>query len=511
MALVNNTTELGFKFIQASTWTSRDPQALTEAELASGDIIFIEATNQIYAGGAYFGVSPEQANLLTSCYNDLNGTQGSQGLKTKVANLEEKVGTGAKLSQALLEIANDLKSKLDGGNYLTGAQGVQGSSITSSLKTSGDQAITNTVDAINRLYELVVAAQSSAGVTGIQGTESITVTGTVNAAGYQTGNITLATDASKIKTTNAGPQGYQNVTIDAALSGHQTILAGHQSAIEGVQSTADNAIAKSSGAQSTLAGDSDVTLTPATLTDADSIITALVTAYNTLVGTGSHNWGENEKKTLGTLRDLINTLRTDVGNLQDSIGNLTDADFNNIVDVIKQIKAELTNPDNANGFQSFLDTVKPVIGGSVASGAQAGKYEVHSGTGGASEYAANLGEIITKLEAEITAAKNAAIASGVTSAQGIQGITITGTGSGNAKTGDITIKADANALTTAALTQTGNHGAQTASGSTIQTALQDINTAAANAHTAADGAQAAANTAEADAQAALGQLKWKVV
>jgi len=508
MALVDGTTQLGFKFITTASWNGRasgeTPAALTAEELASGDIIFIEATNQIFAGGAYFGVTPKQAEDLSTLWSDIE--TADTGLKAKVTNLEEKVGTEAKLSQTLLAIANDLKSKLDGGSY-TG-EGTAGTSISVTKTVEGKQvAVTNVTEAVNELFTRLTAMV--AGVSQVNGkTGNVNLTGADIAVSssnstkidVELGNkVAISTNTTVGAHTGKKATDYTNTkVIGDAIEAAHAAAANAQSEAEGkIAKSADDTTAKTlSGAKG-----SD-------LTTAAAIATAIETAYERILKDSSNqaqtNWQNGELKTLTTLRNLISTLRTDLTTLSTTVGTLSDADFASITDAINKIKAELNDPANGS-LVTFLDTVKTITGGAVASGDNKGKYATKSGAGGANEYAANLGQIITNLEKEITAAKTAGENAGVTKITAGNGITASNNGVGN-----VTVAATSAATLTASLTSITN-GATTTQGSTVQTALNDINAKAAKGITDANAAATAAGNAQTDATNALNQLKWIVV
>ena len=496
----------------------------TEAVTADGtnikesDVVFLPEKHQLWANGVYFGLTDAQKTALETATSDISTLNG------QMSAVQTRVEITTQLSKTLVEIADELKAKVDGGQYSPTA--AAGSTI--AVTDTNNDAITNLTDAVNRVWAVAQAASSSAGVTSIGNDtqdQSITITGT--GQGPYTGAITLKTDTAGTSVESALS------TINEKLKTDETAIATAQTTAEQAASAASqaasNSITKSSGTTGQKTGIQD-----SALTNAAAIVTALESAYTQMLGS-SQNWsgteGEQgaEARTLGQLRDLIAGLRTDLGNLQTSVGTLSDADFASITDAINKIKAELSNPDNQNGITSFLDTVKPIIGGAVASGENAGKYATASGTNGATEYATNLGDIITNLEKEIAAAKTAGMEAGVTSLNTKSGaVTIAnGTGTTVDNSGNnIVINASSAATTTAALTQqqTG-YGATTASGATIQTALQDINNAASNAgksandannaasaaQLTADGAVDAAGAAQSSADAALAQLKWVVV
>lgn len=479
-------------------------------EIKNSDIVFLPDRKQLWSNGYYFGLTPEQAQALTEATANITDITG------RVEAVESRVQISTTISKQLVTIANELKAKIDGGNY-SGAQGVQGAAIT--VKDASDNTIQNLTEAVNRVYTLANEAKAAAGVISVgnaSGDTSIEIAG--SGTGPYTGAITIKTDASKIKTVSnisknsgKGVDIAAGTSVESALGTINIALIGIQGDLADAATTAGNAIAKSSGTQGVQTGFTDTALV-----NAAAIINDLESLFTQLQGSSS-NWvtGDNaEAKTLGTLRDLIAGLRTDLTNLSNSVGTLSDEDFASIVDAIEKIKAELSDPANANGITSFLDTVKPIIGGSVAEGTNKGKYATASGTNGAAEYAANLGEIITNLEKEIAAAKTAGENAGVTSLNTKTGpVTITGTQGvvvDNSAAGTIGLTATSAATLTAALTTVTN-GATAAQGATVQTALNAINEKAATGITNAATAQATANSAEGKADNALTQLKWVVI
>lgn len=539
-----NLTDLELRFL----WKSGDGDVTVDGtNIKSSDIVFLPDRAQLFVNDAYFGLTPAQATALTNATTNITNLQtGVSGLQTGVQALNERVEISTTLSKTLLQIANELKAKQDGGAF-SGEQGAQAGAEIEVQAANGNN-ITNLTEAINRVYAIAQAATQAAGVTSVgnaSGDDSIIITGvnsgTQGAQGPFTGAITIKTDASKIKTVTAqnqdngkGVQITAGTSIDDALGTINTALQGIQgdidtnnqaaiAGIQGAQGDAANALAvgqqalaaaegaqgasilKSTGTQGAQTG-----FTDAALVNAAAIINDLESLFDQLQGSSS-NWvtGDNaEAKTLGTLRDLIAGLRTDLTNLSNSVGTLSDADFASITDAINKIKAELNDPDNQNGLTSFLDTVKPIIGGSIETGEQAGKYTTQSGTNGAAEYASNLGEIITNLEKEIAAAKQAGEGAGVTSLNtktgaltitGIQGVDVDNDVTGADHT--IQLKATSAATLTADLDPVTN-GATVQQGSTVQAALNAINAKGAQGISDAAAAQATANQGVQAAEAA---------
>lgn len=483
----------------------------SNGNISANDIVFLPDKHQIWAGGIYFGLTDDQLTALNNSINQVS---------TDLDAVEERVAITTQLSKTLVDIANELKAKVDGGAY-SPSPGSQGSTIAVTTAGENPQAITNLTDAVNRVWELAQSASQAAGVKSVSnytGDASIEITST---GGDGTGAITIKTDAGKIgivsaisKQGNNGISAQAGTSVESVLNSINNQLIADETALANLgtqaQAIGAQAIKISSGTQGVQTG-----ISPSSFTNADSIVSALESVFNQLQGT-STNWATGasaEAKTLGTLRDLIAGLRTDLNTLSNSVGTLSDTDFASITEAINKIKAELDDPNNGT-LATFLDKVQIITGGSVASGTQAGKYVTKSGTGGADEYAANIGEIITNLEKEIAAAKAAAEASGVTSLNSKTGaLTITGSQGvvvdNNAGT-EIKLKATSDATLTAALTTVEN-GATAASGATVQTALNNINAVAAQGVTDAATAQAKANTADTNANNALNQLKWVVV
>lgn len=529
-------TDLELRFL----WKSGDGDVTVDGtNIKSSDIVFLPDRAQLFVNDAYFGLTPAQATALT------NATTNITNLQTGVQALNERVEISTTLSKTLLQIANELKAKQDGGAF-SGEQGAQAGAEIGVQAANGNN-ITNLTEAINRVYAIAQAATQAAGVTSVgnaSGDDSIIITGvnsgTQGAQGPYTGAITIKTDASKIKTVTAqnqdngkGVQITAGTSIDDALGTINTALKGiqgdidtnNQAAIAGIQgaqgdaanalAVGQQALAAAEGAQgasilkSTGTTGTQTGFTDAALVNAAAIINDLESLFDQLQGSSS-NWvtGDNaEAKTLGTLRDLIAGLRTDLTNLSNSVGTLSDADFASITDAINKIKAELNDPDNGS-LQTFLDTVQIITGGAEETGAQAGKYETKSGTNGASEYASNLGEIITNLEKEIAAAKQAGEGAGVTSLNtktgalsitGIQGVDVDNEVTGADNT--IQLKATSAATLTADLTTVTN-GAAVQQGATVQEALNAINAKGAQGITDAAAAQATANQGVQGAQAA---------
>ena len=492
MAIANN-TGLGFKFITSTTWDRRETQALTQEELSSGDIIFIEKTSQIYAGGIYVGINPDQASNLSTLWTDVEGTGG---LKTKVSNLEERVGTEAKLSQTLLAIANDLKSKLDGGSY-TG-EGDAGTTITVTKKVNGvDTPITNVVEAVNAIYSNInsmVAGFSSvnnkSGAVTLKGSDIEVSDSNSDKIDVALGKkVAISTDATVKTNTGKKASDYTDTKVigDAIEAAHAAAASADSNADTRIAKSPDDTTAKNiSGA------------TGSTLTTAAAIATAIETACDRLIKDSTNqaqtNWAQGELKTLTTLRNLIK-------DVNGRIDTLTSGDLTTIQNAITAIKNELQGTEeDAGGIRQLTNSLLDAIATVLPTKAN-GTYTFTIGSGGTAVSKTTIQGVIDEL---VTRIGNAAGA-GVTKITAGDGISVSGTG-----VGDVTVGATSAAKLTATLTTVAN-GATTAQGETIQTALNDINAKAAQGIGDAASAASAASAAQGSANAALNQLKWQVV
>lgn len=476
MATFGNNAALGFKFITTATWNARNPKQLTSDELASGDIIFIQPLNQLYAGGIYIGITPDQATALSN-------------LSTDVTALKEKVGTTAKLSSTLLAIANDLKGKLDGGSY--DGNGTAGSNINKVNNTS----YTNVVDALNALNTLVSGLTTGvASVNGKNGTVTLTgadiAVSTTNSTKIDVElgkKVAISTDTTVKTNTGKKASDYTDTKVigDAIEAAHAAATSANTNAGNKIAKSPSDTTAKTiSGAKGS------------TLTDAAAIATAIETACERLLKDSNQaqtNWGANEKKTLTTLRDLIK-------GLQDTVDTITTDDLATIQNSITAIKNELGGTeggDTRNLVGSFLDAIATIL----PTKNKNNTYTFNIGTGTGATTATTIQGVINDLVSRITTAAG----SGVTKITNGDGITVTNNGVGN-----VTVNANSGAKLTAALTTVTN-GATTAKDATIQTALNDINAKAAKGIGDAATAKTAADNAQTDATAALKQLKWVVI
>ena len=448
---------LGFKFISTGGWARRAEGTqgqdgykapdLTADEKSSGDIIFIEPLKQIYVGGTYFGVTEEQASTLIE-------------LNTKVGALENKVGTTEALSSTLLVIANDLKSKLDGGNYLSGAQGIQGTTI-AVTKTVDEQqvAVTNVVEAVNELFTRLTSL----------GGDDYTI--------------------------NFGTQGAQGI---------QTVMNNVGTAVSTAQSTADGKIAKHADTTAkTISG-----ATPSDLVDADAIATAIETACERLLKDSSNqdqtNWGNESKKTLTTLRNLIAEQQTIITGHQSTLENTVGSDWESIKNSITAIKNELGGTEGAEGTEprnlvgSFLDAVATIL--------PTKNNNTYTFTvGESSNTATSIQGAIDKIVTLINTASSAGVTQ-ITEGAGIQ--------ASNSGVGNVTVSANADAKLTGTIGSVGDtYGLKGTQGTTntVQNALTGLNNEVISASTAATNAVTAAAGAQSAAESALTQLKWVVV
>ena len=522
MAISNN-SQLRFLWDQQATSVTVD-----ESTIKSSDIVFLPQKNQIFVNGVYFGLTDALKTDIQNAITNLGTAQTDiSGLKTRVGTLEDNVGATQALTKSLAVAANDLQKAIDGGEvYRIG----EGTAPTATELGAWAGANANIYAALNQLHTSVEAATSAAGVTSVNnanGDSSITIT---SGGPNGTGAITLSTDASKIKTVTAiakdtngrGVNIAAGTTVEGALGTINTALQGVQgdiataaAAAGAAQSSANDKIAKSSNDTTvrTLSGVQGSALTTAT-----AIADAIEAAYGKLLGTQT-DFTESESKTLGQLRTLIKGLRTDVSSLQTTVSGMDPESTAKITKIINELK-QVGDNDEGDFANTILDRLTPFLAyastydSQGTEGAQGGYYKV-SKLDGTQSYVNNVQGLIDTLSAEIVAARNAGVGAGVTSLNSKTGAVTIANGTGTTvgeSNGNIVINASSAATTTAALTQSQNgYGATTASGSTIQTALQDINNAASSAGKSAKDAGDAAAAAQSTADTAIAQLKWVVV
>lgn len=463
----NATPAVGFRFITTESWNARksgDNEAtLTQAELNSSDIIFIEPLKQIYVGGVYFGVSKDQADALT------NASTNITNLTSKVQTLEHNVGTTDQLSKALLTIVEELRNKIDGGAY------TDDKATPTSLETGVNSPMKDAANIYDALNKLASFATTYKGIQSVASDGSIEVT-------TNDGAVNVKTDASKVKTTTALAQidNKKGVTVPVGSSIQEALTA-----INGVLNSisATDAITVSAG--KTTATSQNAQIDPSTLTNGQAIADTIERIFTTLLGT-SDKWKNEEEKSLGQLRTLIDSI-------DKKVSSYTNEDWTAIQNAIANITAELRDPSTGgeNLAGTFLDAVSAIL---PQKGNDGYKFTL-SNAGGSDTSYSTLQDVITALNTKVQSAISAA---GVTQITAGDGISVSGGGVGN-----VTVSATSAATLTAALAPV-TAGATTGSGSTIQTALNDINTVA-------GGAASAANAAQTDATSALTQLKWTVV
>lgn len=520
-----NINDLQLRFLWDQTATTVNVDGST---IKSSDIVFLPQKNQIYVNGVYFGLTDELKTRIENAITNLGTAQTDiSGLTTRVGTLETNVGSTSALTKSLALAANSLQAAIDGGEVYRIGEGTAPTATQLGAWASGDS---NIYAALNHLHELVDATNQAAGVTSVKnatGDESIIIT---SGGANGTGAITLSTNASKIKTVTAiakdangrGVNIDAGATVEGALGTINTALQGVQgdiataaTAAGAAQTSADGKISKSLDDTTvrTLSGAQGSALTTAT-----AIADAIEAAYGKLLGTQT-DFTESESKTLGQLRTLIKGLRSDVASLQTAVSGMDPDSTAKITKIINELK-QIGDNDEGDFANTILDRLTPFLAyastydSQGTEGAQGGYYKV-SKLDGTQSYVNNVQGLIDALSAEIVAARNAGVGAGVTSLNSKTGAVTIANGTGTTvadSNGNIVINASSAATTTAALTQSqSGYGATTASGSTIQTALQDINNAASNAGKSAASAGEAASAAQTDATNALNQLKWVVV
>ena len=454
--------------------------ALQDKQL--GQIVFLPTEQCIYFDGYYYGISDSDASTLSDVATRLGA------LETEVGhNTTEMTTLANNLAAALLAVKNQVGNTSVGENKTI-------SQALSELQTAVN-GLTTGVSSVNTKTGAVVLTGNDIEVSSSDSTKIDTALG--NKVAISTSDTTAKTNSQVSGST---------LTNTAAIA--TAIENAHTAAVNASAAATNAANASIAKSTSTTAGTISGA-TPASLQDGSNIITAIEALGTALVGTSS-NWGNNEQKTLSQLRDLIKTQAGQISALE-GIDTETATKITNIINELKQISDSETE-DFAN---TILDKLAALLvsastynsDGSTQTGG--GYYRV--GTAGATgtTYENTLQDIIDALESKIQSAQ----ASGVTQLTAGDGIGVTNNG-----VGIVEVSATSAAKTTAALTQTGGHGATTAANSTIQTALSDINAAAAGAHTAADTAQAAADDAQDAADAAqstaddaITQLTWTII
>ena len=454
--------------------------ALQDKQL--GQIVFLPTEQCIYFDGYYYGISDSDASTLSDVATRLSA------LETEVGhNTTEMTTLANNLAAALLAVKNQVGNTSVGENKTI-------SQALSELQTAVSNLVTG-VSSVNTKTGAVVLTGHDIEVSSTDSTKIDTALG--NKVAISTSDTTAKTNSQVSGST---------LTDTAAIA--TAIENAHTAAVNASAAATNAANASIAKSTSTTAGTISGA-TPASLQDGSHIITAIEALGTALVGNSS-NWGATEQKTLSQLRDLINTQAGQISALE-GIDTETATKITNIINELKQV-SDSEIGDFANTILDKLAAL--LVSASTYSSdgsSQTGGGYYRIGTAGATgtTYENTLQDIIDALESKIQSAQ----ASGVTQLTAGDGIGVTNNG-----VGIVEVSATSAAKTTAALTQTGGHGATTAANSTIQTALSDINGAAAAAHTAADTAQAAAEDAQADADAAqataddaITQLTWTII
>ena len=448
-----------------------------------GQIVFLPTEQCIYFDGYYYGISDSDASTLSDVATRLSA------LETEVGhNTTEMTTLANNLAAALLAVKNQVGNTSVGENKTI-------SQALSELQTAVSNLVTG-VSSVNTKTGAVVLTGHDIEVSSTDSTKIDTALG--NKVAISTSDTTAKTNSQVSGST---------LTDTAAIA--TAIENAHTAAVNASAAATNAANASIAKSTSTTAGTISGA-TPASLQDGSNIIAAIEALGTALVGTSS-NWGGTEQKTLSQLRDLINTHAGQISALEGLYDNEIATKITNIINELKQV-SDSEIGDFAN---TILDKLAALLvsastynsDGSTQTGG--GYYRIGTAGDTGTTYKNTLQGIIDELESKIQSAQ----ASGVTRLTAGDGIGVTNDGVGN-----VTVSATSAAKTTAALTQTGGHGATTAANSTIQTALSDINGAAAAAHTAADTAQAAADDAQDAADAAqstaddaITQLTWTII
>lgn len=463
-----------------SSKTKAQFDALQDKQL--GQIVFLPTEQCIYFDGYYYGLSDSDAQTLSDVASRLST------LETEVGhNTTEMTTLANNLAAALLAVKNQVGNTSVGENKTI-------SQALSELQTAVSN-LTTGVSSVNTKTGAVVLTGHDIEVSSSDSTK-------IDAA--LDNKVAISTSDTTAKT-NSQVSG-STLTNTAAIA--TAIENAHTAAVNASAAATNAANASIAKSTSTTAGTISGAK-PSDLNNGADIITAIEKLGTAMVGTSS-NWGTTEQKTLSQLRDLIKTQAGQISALE-GIDTETATKITNIINELKQV-SDSEEGDFAN---TILDKLAALLvsastynsDGSTQTGG--GYYRVGTANATGTTYENTLQDIIDALDAKIQSAQ----ASGVTQLTAGDGIGVTNNGVGN-----VTVSATSAAKTTAALTQTGGHGATTAANSTIQTALSDINAAAAGAHTAADTAQAAAedaqdaaHDAQGTADSAITQLTWTII
>lgn len=490
-----------------------------KGNVPNGQIVFLKNDQTIYCDGQYFGLSAADAARLDTVISDLSALKTDIGTTTEAYTTLKNSQTT--LAQGLLSLKTAIDDKI--GNTGIG------------VHDSGNQSVPNTItEAIAALQTAVASINNgTANVTKVNNkTGDVTLTsdditmGNQAPQGLQGSTITAAINTkvsiSSTDTTNRTNSGIQGATLTTTTQIADAIEAAHAAGVQAntaaatAQSTADGKIAKSPDSTTAVvatgaaSGAQSITgVIPAGLQSAANIGQAIEDAAATLVGTSS-SWAEGEVKTLGQLR-------TTLANLQSTVTGLDSTTSTRISNIIKELQ-QIGDEESGDFANTILDKLMPFLaysetyGAQGTQGAQGGYYQISTYSNGqtGNDYANNVQDIITKLEAYIDAKANAAQAAATGGAvTGIQatGAVITGNqGADGYKNGQVDILVDSSTVgMQSALAQDGNNrGAAVTTSQSVQDALGALNTAVIAAHTQAD-------TAEADAQEALTKLTWIVI
>lgn len=318
---------------------------------AAGTIVFIKESRELYLDGIYYGLSTAAAEELSNATSN-------------ISKLNTNFNAHLQLTNGLVDYVKNLRKFADGAtdNSLEGPV----------LETSEGvlAGITNVKAAIKKLDEVVTTLNAHVWTA---------VNKPADATGKFVTSVTQDTDGSihvnyeYVKSTDVKRDANQNGIAGATVEDALKTLKGKA---EAAQNTANQ-------------NASEITVIKGTADQEGSIANAVKKAKDELIGTGSGVWleGEDEKKTLTYLRELI---KTNAGQIA-SLTGLDEQKATQITNIINELK-QVTDSEEGDFANTLLDKLLTLYGSPTG-----GKYTVNGVTD-----QTTLQGIINKIEDEIS-------------------------------------------------------------------------------------------------------------
>lgn len=320
---------------------------------AAGTIVFIKESKELYLDGVYYGLSTAAAEELSNATSN-------------ISKLNTNFSAHLQLTNGLVDYVKNLRKFADGatdnspeGPVLETSEGVL-------------VGITNVKAAIKKLDEVVTTLNAHVWTAVNKPTDA---TGKFVTSVTQDTHGSIHVDYEYVKSTDV-----KRTEEQKAIVGGDTVEDALQTLKRNLDTTNQN-VSNNASAIDIIKGPAD---------KEGSIANAVKKAKEELIGTGSGVWleGEDEKKTLTYLRELI---KTNAGQIA-SLTGLDEQKTTQITNIIKEL-TQITDSEQGDFANTLLDKLLTLYGSPTG-----GKYTVNGVTD-----QTTLQGIINKIEDEISA------------------------------------------------------------------------------------------------------------